>query len=103
MRGGVGPRGRTAARLSGTSLPSLPSSILPARAGALAPRSLPRGLASAAPSRFLRWPPVSFPRRLLDWRLGSDREKDHFTQLPCQGDLSPLCGLLIPRRGGVSM
>lgn len=47
------PRGRTAARLSGTSLPSLPSSILPARAGARAPRSLPRGLASAAPSRFL--------------------------------------------------
>nr|CAI9698130.1 unnamed protein product [Rangifer tarandus platyrhynchus] len=42
---------------------------------------------------------VSFPRRLLGWTLGSNRQKDHFTQLPCQGDLSPLWGLLIPRRG----
>lgn len=69
-RGGVGPRGQTAARLSGTSLPRLPSSILPARAGARAPRCLPRGLASSAPSGFLRRPPASFLRRLLVWRLG---------------------------------
>lgn len=76
----------------------LPEEELP---GARAPRSLPRGLASSAPFPFLRRPPAPCAPRLLCWRLGSDRGKDHFTQLACQGDLSPSWGPLILRRGSV--
>lgn len=96
-RGGVEPRGQ------GAAPPRRPSSILSARAGAPAPRSLPRGLVSSAPSAGLRRPPASFPPAStgLQARVRPREGSLHLTSLagrpsPIRGDGS------IPRRGSVS-